>query len=272
MKVVILAGGYGTRIAEETDAKPKPMVEIGGKPILWHVMKIYSHYGFNDFIICLGYKGYIIKEWFANYYLHMSDVTIKVKDNKVEVHNCKAEPWNVTLPDTGLKTMTGGRIKRIKNYIGNENFMLTYGDGVGNINIKNLIEFHKKHGKYATVTSVQPLGRFGAMDLDDSDKVVSFIEKPKGDSLWINAGFFVLEPKIFDYIEEGDDTIWEREPLENLAKEGQLVSYKHNEFWKCMDTLRDRIELENLWASENPPWKVWSGSTTPRLKTEGLER
>jgi len=255
VKVVILAGGFGTRLSEETDIKPKPMVEIGGKPILWHIMKIYSSYGFNDFIICLGYKGYIIKEYFANYFLHMSDVTIDLKNNQIEVHNVKAEPWKVTLVDTGLNTMTGGRIKRIQKYIGNETFMLTYGDGVGNINIEELLNFHKKHGKYATLTAVQPSGRFGALDLNEN-QVKAFKEKPKGDGAWINGGFFVLEPQIFEYI-EGDETIWERDPLENLAKDGQLMAYKHTGFWKPMDTLRDKRELEALWQSGNPPWKVW---------------
>ncbi|WP_022854420.1 glucose-1-phosphate cytidylyltransferase [Thermodesulfatator atlanticus] len=256
MKVVILAGGFGTRLSEETHLKPKPMVEIGGKPILWHIMKVYSAYGFNDFIICLGYKGYVIKEYFANYFLHMADVTIDLKNNKIEVHSAKAEPWRVTLVDTGLNTMTGGRIKRIQKFIGDETFMLTYGDGVGDIDIKTLVEFHKKHGKYATVTAVQPSGRFGALELDEKDNVLSFREKPRGDGAWINGGFFVLEPAVFDYI-EGDETVWEREPLENLAKDGQLVAYKHRGFWKCMDTLRDKNELEKLWQSGNPPWKVW---------------
>lgn len=256
MKVVILAGGFGTRLSEETDIKPKPMVEIGGKPILWHIMKIYSAYGFNDFIICLGYKGYVIKEYFANYFLHMSDVTIDLKNNQIEVHNIKAEPWKVTLVDTGLNTMTGGRIKRVEDYIGNETFMLTYGDGIGNINIRDLLEFHKTHGKYATLTGVQPSGRFGALDLEET-QVKAFKEKPKGDGAWINGGFFVLEPQIFEYI-EGDETIWERDPLENLAKDRQLMAYKHTGFWKPMDTLRDKRELESLWQSENPPWKVWN--------------
>ncbi|ACN99039.1 glucose-1-phosphate cytidylyltransferase [Sulfurihydrogenibium azorense Az-Fu1] len=255
MKVVILAGGFGTRLSEETDIKPKPMVEIGGKPILWHIMKIYSSYGFNDFIICLGYKGYIIKEFFANYFLYTSDVTIDLKDNKIEVHSVKAEPWKVTLVDTGLNTMTGGRIKRIKPFVENQTFMLTYGDGVGNIDIKKLLEFHKSHGKYATLTAVQPSGRFGALHLE-GDKVKEFEEKPKGDGAWVNGGFFVLEPQIFDYI-EGDETIWEKEPLENLAKDGQLMAYKHTGFWKPMDTLRDKRELELLWQSGNPPWKIW---------------
>ncbi|WP_457625254.1 glucose-1-phosphate cytidylyltransferase [Persephonella sp.] len=256
MKVVILAGGFGTRLSEETDIKPKPMVEIGGKPILWHIMKIYSTYGFNDFIICLGYKGYVIKEYFSNYFLHMSDVTIDLKSNQMEIHNVKTEPWRVTLIDTGLSTMTGGRIKRIQPYVGNETFMLTYGDGVGNINIRELLEFHKKHGKYATLTAVQPSGRFGALDLNGNE-IKAFKEKPKGDGAWINGGFFVLEPQIFNYI-EGDETIWERDPLENLAKDGQLMAYKHTGFWKPMDTLRDKRELEALWQSGNPPWKVWN--------------
>ena len=255
MKVVILAGGFGTRLSEETDVKPKPMVEIGGKPILWHIMKIYSAYGFNDFVICLGYKGYVIKEYFANYFLHMSDVTIDLKNNQIEVHNVKAEPWKVTLIDTGLNTMTGGRIKRIQPYVGDETFMLTYGDGVGNINIKELLEFHKKHGKYATLTAVQPSGRFGALDLDKNE-IKAFKEKPKGDGAWINGGFFVLEPQIFEYI-EGDETIWEREPLENLARDGQLMAYKHTGFWHPMDTLRDKRKLETLWETGSAPWKIW---------------
>lgn len=256
LKVVILAGGFGTRLSEETEFKPKPMVEIGGKPILWHIIKIYSAYGFNDFIICLGYKGYLIKEYFTNYFLHQSDVTIDLKDNRMEVHDCKAEPWKVTLIDTGLNTMTGGRIKRIQKYVGDETFMLTYGDGVTNANLLKLLEFHKTHGKYATLTAVQPSGRFGALSLDDNNCVNSFFEKPKGDGAWINGGFFVLEPGVFDFI-EGDKTTWEREPLENLAKDGQLVAYRHEGFWRCMDTLRDKIELEELWCSGNAPWAKW---------------
>lgn len=256
MKVVILAGGLGTRLSEETDIKPKPMIEIGGKPILWHIMKIYSHYGFHDFIICLGYKGYVIKEFFANYFLHQSDVTIDLNGNKMEVHNCKAEPWKITLVDTGLNTMIGGRIKRVQKFIGKETFMLTYGDGVANINIQKLFEFHKGHGRYATVTSVQPLGRFGALNLDDGDNVVSFLEKPRGDGAWINGGFFVLGHEVFNYI-SGDDTIWEREPLENLAKDGQLVAFKHSGFWRPMDTLRDKRELEELWNSNEASWVTW---------------
>ncbi|MBI4707819.1 MAG: glucose-1-phosphate cytidylyltransferase [Candidatus Omnitrophica bacterium] len=256
MKVVILAGGLGTRLSEETELKPKPMVEIGGKPLIWHIMKLYSHYGFDDFLICLGYKGYVIKEYFSNYFLHQSDVTIDMKNNSVHVHNCKTEPWKVTLVDTGLNTMTGGRIKRIKEYINNETFMLTYGDGVSNVNIQKLAEFHKQHKKQATITAVQPLGRFGSMELDTDDKIISFKEKPKGDGAWINGGFFVLEPQIFNYI-EGDDTFWEREPLEQLAKNGQLKAYKHHDFWKPMDTLRDKIELNKLWDSGRAEWQVW---------------
>jgi len=255
MKVVILAGGFGTRLSEETDLRPKPMIEIGGKPILWHIMKIYSHFGFNDFIVCLGYKGYMIKEYFANYYIHYSDLTINLANNHVEVHDSHCEPWKVTLLDTGLNTQTGGRIKRIQKYIGNEKFMVTYGDGVGDINIKELLEFHKKHGKYATVTAVQPSGRFGAIDISDQNVVNNFIEKPAGDSSWVNGGFFVLEPKIFNYI-KGDETVWEREPLENLAEEGQLVAYKHSGFWKPMDTLRDKRDLEEMWNKGDAPWKI----------------
>lgn len=257
MKIVILAGGLGARLSEETDIRPKPMVEIGGKPILWHIMKIYSSYGFNDFIICLGYKGYIIKEYFTHYFLHQSDVTIDLKENRTEVHDCKAEAWKITLIDTGLNTMTGGRIKRIQKYVDNKTFMLTYGDGVANINLCKLLEFHKKQGKYATVTSVQPSGRFGALNLDDRDNVISFVEKPRGDDAWVNGGFFVLEPQVFDYIKGGDESTWEREPLENMAKDGQLVAYKHDGFWKPMDTLRDKIELERLWNSGKATWKVW---------------
>jgi len=257
MKVVILAGGGGTRISEETDLRPKPMVEIGGKPILWHIMKIYSHYGFNDFVICLGYKGYQIKEYFAHYFLHQCDVTFDFRNNnQLSVHNQNAEPWKVTLVETGLNTMTGGRIKRVAPYVGNETFMLTYGDGVSDVSLEHLLAFHLAHGKYATVTSVQPSGKFGALDLDNKNKVTSFLEKPKGDGSWINGGFFVLQPEIFNYL-EGDATIWEREPLECLAKEEQLMAFKHEGFWKPMDTLRDKIELENLWNNSVAPWKVW---------------
>jgi len=256
MKAVILAGGLGSRLSEETDLRPKPMVEIGGKPILWHIMKIYSHYGLNDFIICLGYKGYVIKEYFVNYFLHQSDVTIDLKKNTMEVHDCKAEPWKITLIDTGLNTMTGGRIRRVREYIDTDTFMLTYGDGVADINIHALLEFHKKHGKRATITSVQPSGRFGALQLDDNNNVISFLEKPKGDGAFINGGFFVLEPQVIDYI-KGDETLWEKEPLEKLAQESQLVAYRHDGFWKPMDTLRDKKELEDLWNSGKADWKVW---------------
>jgi len=256
MKVVILAGGRGTRISEETTNIPKPMVEIGGKPIIWHIMKIYSHYGFNDFIICLGYKGYIIKEYFANYFLHSADITLDLSKNKMEVLGSKAESWKVTLIDTGLETMTGGRIKKIKKYVGNQTFMLTYGDGLGDVNIKESVEFHKKHAKFATITAVQQAGRFGALNITGPGEIKSFFEKPKGDRAWISGGFFVLEPEIFKYIKD-DSTLWEKEPLENLAKNNQLNAYKHNGFWKCMDTARDKIELEQAWNLNNAPWKVW---------------
>ncbi|WP_179415489.1 glucose-1-phosphate cytidylyltransferase [Mucilaginibacter sp. E4BP6] len=256
MKVVILAGGLGTRLSEETVLKPKPMVEIGGMPILWHIMKIYSSYGFNDFVICLGYKGYMVKEYFANYFLHKSDVTIDLTDNSIKVHDSQAEPWKITLVDTGNDSMTGGRIKRIKSHIGNEAFMLTYGDGVGNINLNELLVHHKKGGKYCTVTSVQPSGRFGALNLSDTDEVVSFLEKPKGDGSWINGGFFVCEPQVFDYIKD-DNTIWEREPMEQIAADNQMDAFKHSGFWKPMDTLRDKFELENDWTSGKAKWKNW---------------
>jgi len=256
MKVVILAGGLGTRISEETVVRPKPMVEIGGKPILWHIMKIYSHFGFNEFIICLGFKGYMIKEYFSNYFLHMSDITFDMCKNSMQVHQQYAEPWKVTLVDTGEETMTGGRLKRVADYVGKETFMMTYGDGVGNVNIQELFSFHKKHNRYATMTSVQPSGRFGAMNIDGNSAVVSFQEKPKGDGSWINGGFFILEPDVIDYI-KSDGTVWEREPLENLVKDHQLMAYKHNGFWQPMDTLRDKNQLEHLWKSGNAPWKVW---------------
>lgn len=259
MKVVILAGGLGTRISEETDFRPKPMIEIGGKPILWHIMKIYSFYGFNDFIICCGYKGYVIKEYFANYFLHQSDVTIDLGRNQTEILRSGAEPWKITLVDTGLDTMTGGRINRIKTYIGNEQFMLTYGDGVADIDLKSLLQFHRQQKKLATVTIVQPSGRFGAITFDEQDsvRVFAFQEKPKGDGAWVNGGFFVLGPGIFDYITEGDQTIWEKTPLENIARDGQLVAFKHYGYWKPMDTLRDKIELENAWQSNCAKWKLW---------------
>ncbi|WP_430010298.1 glucose-1-phosphate cytidylyltransferase [Methylophaga lonarensis] len=256
MKAVILAGGFGTRISEESHLKPKPMVEIGGKPILWHVMKIYSHHGVQDFIICLGYKSYMIKEYFANYFLHMSDVTFDMKYNQMQIHDNKAEPWRVTLVDTGENTMTGGRLERVKDYLGNEDFCLTYGDGVAALDITKLIEFHKRHGLLATVTAVQPSGRFGAMEIG-GDQVLQFQEKPKGDGSWINGGFFVLSPKVIDYI-DGDDSIWEREPLERLASDGQLAAYKHDGYWQPMDTMRDKNQLEELWASGTAPWKVWT--------------
>jgi len=257
MKVVILAGGLGTRLSEETDLKPKPMVEIGGKPILWHIMKIYSAYGFNEFIICCGYKGYIIKEYFANYFLHQADVTIDLCKNDIQIHDSHAEPWKITLIDTGINTMTGGRLKRVEPYIGNETFMLTYGDGVSNVNITQLVAFHKEQGKLATLTAVQPSGKFGALEFENDNRITSFQEKPRGDGAWINGGFFVLEPQIFNYITEGDQTFWERTPLENLAKDNQLVGYHHTGFWRPMDTLRDKIELEEMWNSGKCQWKVW---------------
>lgn len=256
MKVVILAGGLGTRLSEETVLKPKPMVEIGGMPILWHIMKIYSAYGFNEFIICLGYKGYVIKEYFTNYFLHRSDVTIDLGRNHMNIHNSSAEPWRITLVDTGKDSMTGGRIKRIQSHIGHERFMLTYGDGVGNINIGELVDFHQANGRACTLTSVQPSGRFGALNLDDNDGVNSFLEKPKGDGAWINAGFFVCEPSVFEHI-QNDQTIWEREPLEGLARSGELMAYKHSGFWKPMDTLRDKMDLEEMWESGKAEWKIW---------------
>lgn len=255
MKVVILAGGLGTRISEETDLKPKPMIEIGGKPILWHIMKTYSSHGIHDFVICLGYKGYVIKEYFANYFLHMSDVTFDMNNNEMEVHQNNVEPWRVTLVDTGEDTMTGGRLNKVKSYLEKEKeFCFTYGDGVGNIDIKKLIEFHQSQKTHATLTATLPPGRFGALEIQDN-KVNSFNEKPHGDGSWINGGFFVLTPAVFDYI-NGDDTIWEGEPMERLAKEGQLSVFKHSNFWQPMDTLRDKIYLEKLW-NETPPWKVW---------------
>jgi glucose-1-phosphate cytidylyltransferase len=259
MKVVILAGGLGTRLSEETELKPKPMIEIGGKPILWHIMKIYSQYGFNEFIVCCGYKGYMIKEYFAHYFLHQADITVDLCNNKLDIHHSKAEPWKITMVDTGLNTMTGGRIKRIQEYIGNETFMLTYGDGVGDIDINKLLNFHQRQKHLATVTVVQPSGRFGAIKFDEQNdvKVFAFQEKPKGDGTWINGGFFVLEPEIFNYIKEGDQTIWERDPLESIAKDSQLVAYKHDGFWKPMDTLRDKIDLEDAWNTQKALWKIW---------------
>ncbi len=256
MKAVILAGGFGTRIGEEAAVRPKPMVEIGGKPIIWHILKIYSTYGINEFIICLGYKGYLIKEYFANYFLHMSDITFDMTQNKMEVHQNTAEPWRVTLVDTGENTMTGGRLKRVEGYLGKEDFFLTYGDGVSDINIHTLLEFHKTQNTLATLTGVQPPGRFGSLSFSNH-KVVSFLEKPKGDEGWINGGFFVLSPKVLDYITTGDETVWERDPLERLAKEGQLSGYLHKGFWYAMDTMRDKNYLEELWRSRKAPWKIW---------------
>ncbi len=257
MKVVILAGGRGTRISEVTEVLPKPMVEIGGKPILWHIMKIYSSYGFNDFIICLGYKGYFIKEYFSHYFMHMSDITIDLCKNKTEIHTTSSEPWKITLVDTGLDTMTGGRLKRVQKYVGDEAFMLTYGDGLSNVDIGKLAEFHKQSNAAATLTAIQNTGKFGVLDLDQRSKVTSFLEKPKEEGGWINGGFFVLNPEVFDFIKQGDGTVWEREPLETLADLGRLNAYKHSGFWSCMDTLRDKIELERIWQSGEAPWKVW---------------
>lgn len=254
MKAVILAGGLGTRISEESVTRPKPMIEVGGKPILWHIMKMYSSHGIDDFIICCGYKGYVIKEYFANYFLHMSEVTIDMTNNSIEVHHQKAEPWKVTLVDTGEATQTGGRLKRVADYIDGD-FCMTYGDGVGSIDITSLINFHQQHGKLATMTAVQPPGRFGALEIAGT-QVISFLEKPQGDGGRINGGFFILNPNVLDLI-EGDDTIWERKPLEKLAKDGQLQAFSHSGFWQPMDTLRDKTYLEELWVSGKAPWKSW---------------
>jgi len=257
MKVVILAGGFGTRISEESQLIPKPMIEIGEKPILWHIMKLYSHYGFNEFIICCGYKQHLIKEWFANYYLHNSDITLDfTSNNSMTIHNNVAEPWKVTLIDTGLQTMTGGRIKRIQEYVENETFMLTYGDGLADIDINALLRYHHSCGRLATLTAVQPPGRFGLANINSNNEVLSFVEKPVGDGSWINGGFFVLDPGIFNTI-EGDDTIWEKEPLEGLAAKKQLMAFRHFGFWRPMDTLRDKNILENLWDSGKAPWRIW---------------
>ena len=258
MKVLLLAGGFGTRLSEETDLRPKPMVEIGGKPILWHIMKLYSYYGFNEFVILLGYKGYYIKEYFANYFLHQSDVTIDIKNNSMDILNNSSEPWKVTLLDTGLRTMTGGRIKRAENFIGNESFMLTYGDVVGNVNINDLVSFHKKNKKFMTMTSCQPEGRFGALNINEDNEVTRFMEKPKGDGNWINAGFFVCEPEVFSFIKNGDQTVFEQQPLQDLAESGEIVTYKHSGFWKPMDTLRDKTKLVEMWDTNNAEWKVWN--------------
>jgi len=256
MKVVILAGGLGTRLSEETESRPKPMVEIGGKPILWHIMKMYSAHGINDFVICCGYKGYVIKEYFANYFLHMSDVTFNMRDNNMEVHNKRAEPWNVTLVDTGENSMTGGRLRRVAEYVKDEeSFCFTYGDGVGDINISETVRFHKEHGKAATLTATFPPGRFGALDIQ-RNQVMNFKEKPKGDGAMINGGFFVLTPKVLDYLVD-DSTVWEQNPLMNLADDGELMAYEHHGFWQPMDTLRDKHRLEELWEGGNAPWKNW---------------
>ena len=255
MKVLLLAGGYGTRLSEETEIRPKPMAEIGGKPILWHIMKIYSHYGFNEFVILLGYKGYFIKEYFANYFLHQSDVTIDLSNNAMKVHNNTSEPWKVTLLETGQDTMTGGRIKRAKEHIGQEPFLLTYGDGVADIDMNKLLGFHQSNGNLVTMTAVQPEGRFGALETT-GNRVDSFLEKPKGDGAWINGGFFVCQPQVLDYI-QGDSTVFEQEPLQKLAREGQLFNYRHHGFWKCMDTLRDKKVLNEMWNTGNAKWKIW---------------
>jgi glucose-1-phosphate cytidylyltransferase len=257
VKLVILAGGLGTRLSEETTIRPKPMVEIGGRPILWHIMKIYSHYGINDFIVCLGYKGYLIKEYFSNYYLHASDVTIDIMNNKVEMHRNTSEPWKITLIDTGAATMTGGRLNRVLPYLEREeNFCFTYGDGVSNVNIRALLDFHKSHGRMVTLTATRPTSRFGALDMDDDGAVTSFTEKPPGDGRWINGGYFVLSPKVGKYIKD-DMMPWERDPMETLAREGQVAAYKHDGFWQPMDTMHDKNLLEDLWRSDKAPWKVW---------------
>lgn len=256
MKAVILAGGLGTRISEESHLKPKPMIEVGGKPIIWHIMKIYSHFGIHDFVICLGYKGYLLKEYFANYFLHMSDVTFDMAQNRMQIHGQYAEPWRVTLVDTGESTMTGGRLKRVRKYLGEETFCMTYGDGVADIDLAALLAFHRNHGKQATVTAVQPPGRFGALEIEGA-QVRSFQEKPHGDGGWINGGFFVLEPSVLDSI-EGDATIWEQEPMRQLAQHHELMSYFHHGFWQPMDTLRDRNLLEERWQSGHAPWQLWS--------------
>jgi glucose-1-phosphate cytidylyltransferase len=256
MKVVILAGGFGTRMSEETGVKPKPMVEIGGRPILWHIMKIYSEFGFNEFIILLGYKGYVIKEFFSNYFLHQSDVTIDLADNSVQVHQNESESWKVTLLDTGLNTMTGGRIKQAEPFIGKEDFLLTYGDGLSDVNISNLVAYHNKHGKILTMTAVQPDGRYGVIDIKQNNLVSSFKEKPKSDDAWINGGFFVCKPEVLKYI-DNDATIFEQEPLVSIAKNNELAAFKHLGFWKCMDSVKDMKDFNALWEDAKPPWKVW---------------
>jgi glucose-1-phosphate cytidylyltransferase len=258
MKVVILAGGYGTRIAEETEVRPKPMVEIGGKPILWHIMKTYSHYGYNDFVILLGHKGYYIKEYFANYFLHQSDITIDLQNNHMEVHNNTSEPWKVTLVDTGLDAMTGARIKRAEPYIGNETFLLTYGDGVSDVNIAKTVAFHQQHGKLLTMTAIQPEARFGNLDITSDSSIKTFVEKPRSEGGWVNGGFFVCEPKVLDYLENDDTCIFEQTPLRGLAEDNELMAFKHTGFWQCMDTLRDNQKLNAIWKEQSAPWKVWN--------------
>lgn len=255
MKVLLLAGGLGTRISEETHLKPKPMVEIGGKPILWHIMKMYSHYGFNEFVVLLGYKGYVVKEFFANYFMHQSDITVDLAENKMTIHDNKSEPWKITLLDTGLHSMTGGRLLRARKYVGDESFMLTYGDGVSDVNIKALEEYHQSHSGCITMTSVQPDGRFWSLEMD-GDRISRFMEKPKGDGGWINGGFFVCDPKVFEYL-EGDSTIFERKPLEMMAEDKELFAFKHTGFWKPMDTLRDKNQLEEMWTNNTAKWKTW---------------
>ncbi|PZX19171.1 glucose-1-phosphate cytidylyltransferase [Breznakibacter xylanolyticus] len=258
MKVVLLAGGFGTRLSEETKSIPKPMVKIGDMPIIWHIMKTYSHYGYNDFVVCLGYKGYALKEWFSNYFVHTSDITIDLSNNQLEVHNNRSEPWRVTLVETGLHTMTGGRIKRVQKYIGNEPFMLTYGDGVSDVNIAELVKQHNGSNKLLTVTAYKPQGKFGSLEIADDGNVTAFTEKPAGDGMWINAGFFVCQPEVFDFIKEGDQTIFERNPLETIASQGLMNSFKHRGFWKPMDTLRDNTELNEMWEKGKAPWKTWN--------------
>ncbi len=255
MKVIILAGGMGSRLSEETDVRPKPMVKIGGKPILWHIMKIYSYYGFNDFIVLLGYKGHMIKEYFANYFMYQSDLTIDLSNNEMTIHKNTCDPWKVTLLDTGIDTMTGGRIKRVREHTDGA-FMLTYGDGVADINLKEVLNFHKSHGKAATMTSIQPEGKYGSVNISDNNCIDNFVEKPLGDGYWINGGFLICEPKVFDYI-ESDETVFEQGPLEKLAKDRELYAYRHKGFWKCMDTLRDKISLNHLWETGQAKWKVW---------------
>jgi glucose-1-phosphate cytidylyltransferase len=257
VKVVLLAGGYGTRLLEETDLRPKPMVEIGGRPILWHIMKIYSYWGFNEFVVLTGYKSHIIKEYFINYYTRYSDITVDMNNNSVEIHNHRSEPWKVTMLYTGQDTMTGGRLLRAKDFIGNERFMLTYGDGVSDVNLPKLLDFHIKYGKTVTVTSIQPTGKYGAIKIEDDNRISSFQEKPDGDGTWVNGGFFVMEPKVFSYLKKGDETILERDPLEHLASDNEIMAFKHTGFWKSMDTLKDKNELTNMWTSGKAPWALW---------------